>query len=124
MDILAEEGVEAFKKHLKIASPSKVFEELGGYVTQGLALGITEGADDVDTSIDDIALGMTSRMPANNSKIGFAWEGAKEMYSSNAPVDNSVSVGDTNVTVEIDGEELANYVVKAQNRQVVVANGR
>ena len=124
MDILAEEGVEAFKKHLKIASPSKVFEELGGYVTQGLALGITEGADDVDTSIDDIALGMTSRMPANNSKIGFAWEGAKEMYSSNAPVDNSVSVGDTNVTVEIDGEELANYVVKAQNRQVIMANGR
>ena len=101
-----------------------MFEELGGYVTQGLALGITEGADDVDTSIDDIALGMTSRMPVNNSKIGFAWEGAKEMYSSNAPVDNSVSVGDTNVTVEIDGEELANYVVKAQNRQVIMANGR
>ena len=124
MNILATSGEEAFKEALQIHSPSKVFEELGGYVTQGLALGISDGEADVDEAVDNIAAGMASRMPYGKNDTGYAWSGAKEMYANSQPSDNSVTVGDTNVTVEIDGEELANYVVRAQGRQVVMSNGR
>lgn len=124
MNILATSGEEAFKEALQIHSPSKVFEELGGYVTQGLALGISDGEADVDEAVDNIAAEMASRMPYGKNDTGYAWSGAKEMYANSQPSDNSVTVGDTNVTVEIDGEELANYVVRAQGRQIVMSNGR
>lgn len=124
MNILATSGEEAFKEALQIHSPSKVFEELGGYVTQGLALGISDGEADVDEAVDNIAAGMASRIPYGKNDTGYAWSGAKEMYANSRPSDNTVTVGDTNVTVEIDGEELANYVVRAQGRQVVMSNGR
>src|SRR5690606_25048957 len=41
MDAVAKDMVRRFKKELGIRSPSRVFEELGGWVIKGLANGLT-----------------------------------------------------------------------------------
>lgn len=61
----------------------------------------TDGEDDVDTAIENLAKGLASQMSADSGKTGFAWEGARDMYSeSKAHGDGSISIGDINVTLE------------------------
>lgn len=55
MTALASTALGAFKSTLGIASPSKVFAEMGGYVAEGAALGIDRGAPDVQAAADSMA---------------------------------------------------------------------
>lgn len=47
--------VKTARDVLGIASPSKVFKEIGEFLTQGLALGINEGKPQVETAMADVA---------------------------------------------------------------------
>lgn len=123
LTIASQDGIDALKDYLGIHSPSKVFAELGGYMMEGLAEGITDGEENVLNAIDTAAVKFAANASAN-PKVGFAWEGAKEMYSNNAPADTSVSIGDTYITLEVDGEEIASASQRIQGRQVAMANGR
>ena len=116
--------MEAFKDKLKIHSPSLVFEELGGYITEGLAQGIEDGESDVDTAIKNVAAGMASSM-ASGAKPGYAWEGAKESYSSSRSFEDvTFTTGDTYITFELDGEEIESASQKVQGRRFAMSNGR
>ena len=124
LNTLATNGMEAFKDKLKIHSPSLVFEELGGYITDGLAQGIEDGESDVDTAIKNVAAGMTSGM-SSGTKPGYAWEGAKETYSSSRNFEDvTFTTGDTYITFELDGEEIESASQKVQGRKFAMANGR
>lgn len=124
LSTLAANGMEAFKDKLKIHSPSLVFEELGGYITEGLAQGIEDGESDVDTAIKNIAAGMASSM-ASGAKPGYAWEGAKESYSSSRSFEDvTFTTGDTYITFELDGEEIESASQKVQGRRFAMSNGR
>ena len=62
--------IEKFKASFQIASPSRVMAELGGYITQGLGVGISE--DDsaekaIDEKVDNI---ISTANSLNNIKIG------------------------------------------------------
>lgn len=59
---MARNAINTAKSILRSASPSKVFIELGGYVTEGFAIGIKDGIDQV--------VGSTSKM--TDSVIGVA----------------------------------------------------
>lgn len=124
LSTLAANGMEAFKDKLKIHSPSLVFEELGGYITEGLAQGIEDGESDVDTAIKNVAAGMASSM-ACGAKPGYAWEGAKESYSSSRSFEDvTFTTGDTYITFELDGEEIESASQKVQGRRFAMSNGR
>lgn len=45
------------KKFFKVSSPSKATEEIGGYLAEGLAIGIEEGAEDVIAAGENIGSG-------------------------------------------------------------------
>lgn len=47
--------VKTARDVLGIASPSKVFKEIGEFLTQGLAIGIKEGQPEVETAMEDVA---------------------------------------------------------------------
>ena len=52
------------KKFFKVNSPSKATEEIGGYLAEGLAQGIEEGADDVVQAGTKVGEGFTSGVNA------------------------------------------------------------
>ena len=52
---LSQTAINKLKELLNIHSPSKVMEELGGYVTQGFAEGITDDLSDVEAAGEKLA---------------------------------------------------------------------
>ena len=54
--------VEAFCNLLGIASPSKLFMDLGGYIMSGLNKGISDGSGSVFETIKSVALGIYGKM--------------------------------------------------------------
>ena len=59
---LGKSIVEAFCNLLGIASPSKLFTELGRYIMSGLNKGLSDGSGSVFETIKGIALGIYSKM--------------------------------------------------------------
>lgn len=54
---VAQGAISAAAMTLKISSPSKVFAEMGGFMAEGMALGIADGADGVATASSKMSLG-------------------------------------------------------------------
>lgn len=59
---VADETERAWRDETKTHSPSEVYTELGGYVPDGLAIGILNGKPKVLSAIDEIAKAMRERM--------------------------------------------------------------
>ena len=51
---IAKTITDEIKRELGIRSPSRVFEEIGGFITQGLALGIERGAGRVNSAVSGL----------------------------------------------------------------------
>ena len=49
--------INGFKSIFGIHSPSTVFAEIGGYLMQGMSNGITQSADGVDRSLEEVSAG-------------------------------------------------------------------
>lgn len=124
LNILADDGKEAFKNALGIHSPSTVFKGYGEYITAGLANGIEAGENDVMTAIDAVAENI-SDFNAKFKTGSFSY-GTNENTANNQtsePNGGSAS-GDTTIILEIDGEKIAEYFVDARNRELAMSNGR
>lgn len=65
-------GVESIRKFLGIASPSRLFMEMGGFVTDGLAIGIEDG-------IGTVSGAMTELGSAVGKGLSGAFEAAKDV---------------------------------------------
>lgn len=48
-------GVESIREFLGIASPSRLFMEMGGFITDGLAIGIENGSPDVEAAMESLS---------------------------------------------------------------------
>lgn len=59
---LGEAAVDGLKDVLGIASPSKVFKELGGYTSEGFAKGITDNAKVANIAADNLGLGIVKAL--------------------------------------------------------------
>lgn len=66
----ASAAVNRAKEFLQIKSPSRVFMEIGGYISEGLALGIDEKAGMVGATADRLAQEVTSAFADINSSFG------------------------------------------------------
>lgn len=56
MDVIADAMVKAIKKHLGIHSPSKVFAEIGGWSTKGMAKGLEDTTHIVEKSASNVGV--------------------------------------------------------------------
>lgn len=59
---MAKNGVAAFKNYLGIKSPSRLFAEMGGFMTEGLAIGLDRGAPGAVGAARRIALASAAAM--------------------------------------------------------------
>ena len=86
LDAIGEIGqqiVDKAKKFLKIASPSKVFYEIGGYVSEGMANGIASGAGLVSDAADKMVSGTMAGLGAISSLDGAMNSGVRGMSQIN-----------------------------------------
>ena len=62
----AQDVVDAIKKKLGIASPSRVMMEVGGYVDEGLAVGISDNTKSVQKAMSNLTSATVPNMTAGN----------------------------------------------------------
>jgi len=91
---LAGKMVKKFTDKFSIGSPSRVFMELGGYIMDGLAIGLDDGAANVYGSIDSVADGMISTMAKANSDISSALDGVMDADPTIRPILDLTAVED------------------------------
>lgn len=96
------------KNWLGIASPSKRFAEMGGFVAAGLAQGLEGGADMVNRSMDNLIGDMTHR-----AEIGLNAFGTAQSVTINASV-NASSLAD----VDTVGQLVTRLMDARQSQQV------
>ena len=54
-------GITKIKDFLGIKSPSRLFMEMGGFITEGLAIGIRNGIGEVSAAMDELAAAIAER---------------------------------------------------------------
>ncbi|MBO5969488.1 MAG: hypothetical protein J6S14_13425 [Clostridia bacterium] len=90
------------KKILGIASPSKVFKQLGSFTTEGLQLGLEQGAGDIFKTVEGIADGVTASFNPNlSTDFGVRTYSGSGAWSSSAG-GHSAQPAVTRVVVGID----------------------
>ena len=104
--------VDSIKAYFGIASPSKMFEEFGGYLDMGLAIGIENDADLPIDAMEDMSAEL-SRAYELDAEI-------QRTYSFE-PVTEG---GDITIPVYIGEEEIDTIVVNAQDRNQYRSGGR
>ncbi|MCM1276795.1 MAG: hypothetical protein NC299_15785 [Lachnospiraceae bacterium] len=154
LDAAAKGAMDEFKEICGIASPSKVFAEYGGYLMQGLVLGIRSGKSEVLQEIDNVANAVAERMGKINtnmpvysseqanqklggglfSRITGAFASQPQYSGADAQTISDVgrAMSDSGATfninvqsyVELDGEQVGYAVTQYQERQMAYSNGR
>lgn len=113
---IASSAVDAFKDTLGIHSPSKVFEEMGGFTAEGYSQGLDKGSSDVKASTREMAGSSEEEVKRIKELEGYFSsqnnnQGASQMMSAPKPsVTNNNSSNTTNtvspvfnMTVNIEG---------------------
>jgi oligoribonuclease (3'-5' exoribonuclease) len=62
--------VSGFKKVFRIQSPSKVMEQIGGYITEGLGIGMEKGGEGLKTVVTDISSMVKTDFTNNFGSLG------------------------------------------------------
>ena len=108
---MGKKAINAIKDTFGIASPSKVMKEIGGYLSEGLADGWTEGMDDVQADMLDAADNFTASMSADISATGM--EGAAMLGDSTTINGGAISINvygaegqDVNALADVIAEKL------------------
>lgn len=84
---VADGAIVAAKKALGIASPSKVFAEIGGYTAEGMQQGVDAGADGVQSSFRSMVAPPTARSSSDApaSKSGHTFQITIQAGGGDAP---------------------------------------
>lgn len=104
--------VDSIKEYFGIASPSKMFEEFGGYLDMGLAIGIDENADMPINAMDEMS-----------NELSRAYDVEAEINRTYSFEPAAVG-GDITIPVYIGEEEIDTIVVNAQDRNQYRSGGR
>ena len=104
--------VDSIKAYFGIASPSKMFEEFGGYLDMGLAIGIDENADMPINAMDEMS-----------NELSRAYDVEAEINRTYSFEPAAVG-GDITIPVYIGDEEIDTIVVNAQDRNQYRSGGR
>ena len=108
---------KAIKKVFGIASPSKVFAEIGDYLAQGLGVGFEDGMGDVNADMvgqmEDLTASMTAEVNANG--IGGAATVGDSTTINGAPISINVYGAegqDVNSLAEVIAEKLEDMTAR------------
>jgi hypothetical protein len=113
---MAGSAVDAIKSALKIASPSKIFEDLGGYTGEGFAVGIEAETGAVQSSLEAMVAPPTVEAPpaigagsgggaGAGSSVNLA--GATFIFNGVADAESSVSAFEEALTRVLEGDAIA-----------------
>lgn len=99
------------KKTFKIASPSKTFAEIGGYLAEGLGVGWSDEIGDVENEMIKSADGLTASMTGTVTAVGTtgasSLEGGTTINSGGNTINVYASEGqDVNQLAEVISEKL------------------
>jgi TP901 family phage tail tape measure protein len=117
---LANKAVGAIKSALGIHSPSRVFADLGGHTSAGLALGITRGAPAAVESVRRMAAGITVAGAATLSAgMAVAGPGAGSAPGAGAGASGGFSIGQVTFVIhDADDPQAVARAVEAQLRKM------
>ena len=104
--------VDSIKEYFGIASPSKMFEEFGGFLDMGLAIGIDQNADLPIDAMDEMSAEL-SRAYELDAEI-------QRTYNFEPAADG----GDIIIPISIGEEEIDTIVISAQDRNQYRSGGR
>ena len=114
---MGKEIEKAIKKVFGIASPSKVFAEIGDYLAQGLGLGFEDGMKDVNNDMigqmDDLTGSMTAEVTANG--VGGSAQIGDTTTINGAPISINVYGAegqDVNSLAEVIAEKLEDMTAR------------
>lgn len=109
---LVSKGVDAVKNFLGIRSPSRVFAEIGGHTTAGLALGIQRGTPAAVDTVRRMAAGITVAGATTLSPgMALAAPGGPGVMGGAAA--GGVTIGQVSIVIEgtgLDAEAIARAV--------------
>lgn len=103
-----DDAVQGAKNLLGIASPSKVFRQIGRYTSEGLALGILDDRQKVDSAIAQVAGGVVSGYSA---RLGTGLGTVKAASASSAGGGTVIHVhGDVGVKADNADEFMQSFI--------------
>lgn len=83
-------GVDRIRDFLGIRSPSLLFMEMGGFITEGLAIGITDGLGDVETAMDALGATVADGLSGVSAGAGISLDPSFDVGSVGADAGNSL----------------------------------
>lgn len=107
-----------FKRILGISSPSKVFAELGGFMSEGVAIGIEDNIGSVERAVTDMSEAAVSAWSADRLNMGIS--GAASYNLGSAPINDSKTLADSisaalnGCGVYMDGHMVGKLVTRMQ----------
>ena len=107
-----------FKRILGISSPSKVFAELGGFMSEGVAIGIEGNIGSVERAVSDMSDAAVSAWSADKLNMGIS--GAASYNFGSASMNDSKTLADAisaslnGCGVYMDGRMVGRLVTKMQ----------
>ncbi|MXO64865.1 phage tail tape measure protein [Altericroceibacterium endophyticum] len=120
---IAKSGITAFKNFFGIHSPSRLFMQMGGYMTEGLARGLEGGTRRPLAALGNLSSAMGARALQAPPKLRLApaWQparGAGERGSASAPP-SALHIGRIEIQQQPgeDAEALANRIITTIERR-------
>lgn len=111
MEEFGEGFIEGWKSLLGIASPSKVFEEIGGYVGEGFENGISRS---MSAAVDEAQYQSTALERAVSGRVALA--GASGYGSTAVPMGANVNTGQLNIDLSIGNHSFGRVVSDSIDR--------
>lgn len=114
---IASNAVDSFKSFFGIASPSKLMRKMGGFIGDGLALGIEDGENAVESAMQDLMSATygaadygvsVSGEIANSNNVGTSMPDVYEAVK--AAVTNALKETDRTIAINVSDREVARVV--------------
>lgn len=111
IEALDDDIVSQTKEDFEYNSPSKVFQKIGSYLMEGMAMGIDDTGSEVLTS----ASNLSSNLIESFEGISVAWD------NNVANLDADLATGDISATIMPDLEEMGTASIDADTSAIAVA---
>lgn len=113
---LAKNALDGAKKALHIGSPSKVFrDEVGKMIPAGMALGIDDGTDEVEDSMDSLTDRMLRGFTAD---VNYNLPNLSSYAEDLGATISATGATQINVPLYMDGREVARATARFTNEQL------
>lgn len=120
---LAASVENGFKQRLKIQSPSKVFNELGGYITEGVSEGVSNGQDGAIDSIVILGDALVQAISKSMAEVGYIASEDFDISPTITPVVDMSNVTAASGSMgSLLGGSYRSYVDSVNNRAANISN--